>query len=402
MNNTPSTIKRLALLAAGLAPFVACSDVPLLNDITVSSETVEVDEQLAPIGKTDATAIHDQGQALIERIAEARAALSRRDSEAATTALEAASGELDKLEALRPTIKLAYEIYGDGEEAAGVSSAKSQILPLIDRVGQTSEVIVDPRIREIADDAPIPRELLDSMVLYSEVDLPVAATKLDIAAALGFVKSGELDDAAAVLDDTATILTPRVLVADAPIVKARDHLLRVRAAIARADFAGAKAELAEARTALAAVASGADAPVSVKRALASYRGELDELDRSIGADSKGADLTLSRLLRSWSALARYQSSIAADVSAERAALSRAIVELEMARYFADIDSAFATKTMIDARRQLESLRPDPASKPLIDSAISSITTLETARGNAARDEREHALFELRKLYYHMG
>ncbi|MEZ4441288.1 MAG: YfdX family protein [Polyangiaceae bacterium] len=392
--------------AASAAPVAKAADTA--KKATDDVMLAEYSERVKPPSTADQAALQTAGQELDDTITRARKDLVDHDGKKATAELASARRTIEKIGKLRPTVEVTqtvWDLLSNKPPEKQSETLPADVVPIVKTLSSDTEYVADPdAVAKLGEDGKVPVELVDSAVLYSEIDLPLAATRVHVAAAERFISEGKLDEAEKTLADVGVVMSPTIFESDAPIIMARRAAVAARKAFAEGDLLRTRWALRAAHDALDSAKSGADTDAA-KRAYASLSEELGSLDRGLKAGQQAKEMNLQHVVEGVAALARYQTmrdAAAGRLSKERAALSVGLLDVELARSVGRIAPSTRGTYLSAARERLEEAGKvaDADTSARVDFARAQLAKLEVAQGESDRAELTASLTaNLRDLVY---
>ncbi len=408
-NNTkPSSSKNKASAEAPTAPKTAETSkvAPAPPDVVFS----ELTEQAKPPTEEESKRLRASADRLIASIASARTALAAKSTKKASHHLAQARKALTEIKTNRPSVEVTYQIWdtlGNTSERKAKSDFAVDVVPILSKLKEVPKFVVDPdSVNRITQDDQAPLELLDAAVFYSEIDLPLAATEFDIAAAEGFLGDKNISAADRVLADIELILSPEVVAIESPIVRARDEALAARVEFAAGHLKRAQEYYDEAREDLTEAALDDELPAAVQASIKGLNRELDQVGGGLELGSTPHKLKLKSLVHNLAALARYEGArivTASKTSAEMQALNSALLEIELSRVSTDDEKSHRARiTSVRQYLEVAAKNADTATKARVDLARNDATKLEVTEDEAERRVLHSRLQRtLRDLVYHL-
>ena len=349
---------------------------------------------LRAISPADEAALSRAALKTLQRIADARAAIVRKDAPAARLALRQADTLLDLIQAGLPTAQVREQIRVAQSKLKydETKVVEPDLVPIYASLDAIEDFAAVPQARAHLDQARAKlktgdkpgaqRELeaVDAALLYQEADLPLAATRGFVRAAESELSRGNLTLADAHLKAAEANVVTYTAFVDEPIVAARANLARAQRDYAAGRLDAAKAELDRAVVQIDRAAARADA--SVKQDAADLARDAHalaaKLDQHGKAGMQGTARDFSLLWHRTRALAERAMDYTAagwDRVETRNPVERSLIEAQLHARYAGIDAglgenpARAANDLAETYRYLEEARDAQTVAPQTKRAV---------------------------------
>ncbi|MFZ5574711.1 MAG: YfdX family protein [Pseudomonadota bacterium] len=341
----PVVLLLTAALSSSQFAWAAAPDSRISEDITVTPGRA--------ISRADEAAISRVALRTMNRIADARAAIARKDEAAAREQLRQADTLLDIIEAALPTTRVRDQIRLAQSKLQydQTSEVRPDLVPIYSALDEIEDFANAPVARAHLDHAQAKLkagdaagaktelEAVDAALLYQEVDLPLAATRRFVHAAQAELARGNLKlagDHLRAAQDNVVYYTAFV---DEPLVPAKANLARAQANLKAGRVDAARADVQRAVAQLDRAAARADA--NVKADVQALQKDAQALERKIGQGGDKAESDAALLWNRTRALAeRAMDYTATGWSRLRAGseLKKSLIEAKLHARYADIDA----------------------------------------------------------------
>ncbi len=310
--------------------------------------TAVVEEQVTPpVTDAIARAIVEEGRAVAKDIDATIAAIDANKLDEAKTNLNKASDDLAKLSAHLPAVDVAVELWREDKQLDVAEIAGTvDTVPLLATLTRVDVPVYDRKQVEArhaqrkgqspssvsAEDKRGDLRVVDSNLVYLEVDMPVIATKLAVEDAKRRLDAGEADSAKAALQRAVASFDVVEVVTKAPEYQARLQVWAAEKAFAKGNTGEASKLLDEASDLLAPLAKDDEDPES-KAMVQTLLAEIKPLKDALGSGATDQDQGFRRLTRDVSSYTRRMALRALmDVHqrAEQRELADALMWLEKA------------------------------------------------------------------------
>jgi hypothetical protein len=313
-----------------------------------AAEAVVVEEKSSQ-AMTDelATLLVDEGRRVAQAIDSAVGALDDNRLDKAKTELAKAADGLTKISASRPTVDIAVELWRKNKQldAAEVEGAVDTI-PLLATVTRVDVPVYDRQAVEARytkrkqqspeaitkSDKASDLAFVDSNLVYLEVDMPIAATKLEVDEAQRLLDEGKSDEAKAALKRAVASFDVITVITEAPEYQARLLVWAAENAFADGDMAEAARLLGKASDTLAPLAKREDDSQS-QVMVTMLMTELKPLQEALRSGNVEESKGLRQFVRNVSAYSRrmaLRSMMKHHRRVEHRALADALMWLEKA------------------------------------------------------------------------
>lgn len=346
------------------------------QDVTLVEE-----RSTAPIDDVTATVLIAESREVASEIAAAITAIDANQPDKANVAVTKAIDALAKLKADRPNVDIAIELWQKHHELERVDlQAGVDTVPLFATLTRINVPVRDSReieARHALRKTQIPSEvsttekakdleIIDSNLVYLEVDLPIASTEIEVRAAKAALDEGKLTDAKAALTRAQASYEVIAAVAEAPEFQARRMVWAAQKAFVKGDMAEAKRLLTEAGSILAPLTTADDDPQG--QLLASIlMTEIKPLQAVLETDNAMATNGFQRAERDAMTLARRASLrevMRQRNEAEQVAFSDALMWLETAETAGLFEASSKTAVTENLQRAETALAKASAEAPV--------------------------------------
>jgi hypothetical protein len=402
----PSPADQTDKAAATEKPATTKTEGTAKNAGTEQLEAVALDETTTkPLDDETFAKLTGDASIVIEAIVEARTELQAKKKAKAKKALQKASTALDRIVAERPTTSIAATLLTSKRELDLPEIAESvETIPIfasLDRIEQhvaSPKAISERKTERQGDKDGVSVEekqadlaMIDANLIYTEVDMPIASTRVHILAAQRLVDEGKLKDADEMLEQAQASLEVIEEVHEAPEFEARQLVWDAEAAFTRGKTDEAKVLLAAAKDVLDPLAKGDDVDPETKKVATSLIAEITPLQDVLepGNEKHGAALNaLQRSVWGFAQRAVARAVLAGRRSEERFALADALWYLEKAQtdgLYKGNEDADGSLLMASAMLGMAKKKANVSTTPVIEdleNRVKQLVDLNEARADA--------------------
>jgi hypothetical protein len=400
-------IKFVSIQVVGLLALGGCkSDPPARDEAKQSAKADEASSEDASsdvvhgeiaektsLTPDDTAGIESEAREAVDHIANARNAIAAKHHEKAKKELTAAETALEDIAAKHPTVEITEKLWDERgkiprTERDEVDEATLAQVPVDATMGRVSLFVRDkPRYHSPSPDEPekkagdTPLRVAEDMVMYTEIDLPIATTRLAVLAAKTLAEDAKWDEADELLAQAQGAMNFVVVASEGPLMQLRKHVWQTMAGITGGKPDVAAAELAKAQNLAKELSEDGDTEETVKKELKLIRSELDRLEKAVGTGS--ADTKDFRHLRErvWALAQRWSArgTVATEDLAIRDPLVDALWRLDLAEDWmivGDLDEAGGEHLLARAALERAKDEADAATKPVVEGILARLVELD--------------------------